>query len=85
VSGEPVEDDPTPVAEAGVGEEPPRPEEPPAQIAEEILTEFRTLMDAGVRDDLFEWVLAAGEHGERILGPSLPGEPEEPEPDLLTA
>ena len=57
MSGEPVEDDPTPVAEAGVGEEPPRPEEPPAQIAEEILTEFRTLMDAGVRDRGY-WPLA---------------------------
>jgi hypothetical protein len=42
-------------------------------------------MEAGVRDDLFEWVLDAREHGDCIIGPTLPGEPDEPEPDLPTA
>jgi len=85
VSGETwIEGDPTPGADGGTGAEPPRPEDASAAIAEEILTEFRELMEAGVRDDLFEWVLDAREHGERIIGPRPAVEPEEPDPDLST-
>ena len=79
-----IEGDPTPGADVGTGAEPPGPEDAPAAIAEEILTEFRELMEAGVRDDLFEWVLDAREHGDCIISPTLPSEPEEPEPDLPT-